>query len=162
MTDEATIIKRRIEACVMQAQMNARNHGGDNATAAMDLICAFALITVKSGGDPDAMLKKSWENAKLVVADFWPEARVNGCARILTKTSRNARVVADGVKSIATVAATSVVARITAMRSAPFATVRAMSRKGHTRDTWPLRQRAPDFLQRRAPRLNPKGRPTNE
>jgi hypothetical protein len=77
MTDDATIIKRRIEACTMQAQMNARNHGGDNATAAMDLICALVLITVKSGGDPDEMLKRSWENAKVVVADFWPDVRVN-------------------------------------------------------------------------------------
>lgn len=76
MTDDTTITKRRIEACVMQTQMNAKNHGGDNATAAMDLICALVLISVKSGADPDKMLNRAWDNAKLVVADFWPDVRV--------------------------------------------------------------------------------------
>lgn len=61
----------------MQAQVNARNHGGDNATAAADLMCAFILISVKSGGDPERALKAMWENAKFVVADFWPDARMN-------------------------------------------------------------------------------------
>ena len=75
--DDAEKTKRRIEACVMQAQMNARNYGGDNATAAADLMCAFVLISVKSGAPPDAALKAMWENAKIVVADFWPDARVN-------------------------------------------------------------------------------------
>jgi hypothetical protein len=77
MTDDATIIKRRIEACTMQAQMNARNHGGDNATAAADLMCAFVLLSVKSGTTPEAALKAMFDNAKVVVADFSPDARVN-------------------------------------------------------------------------------------
>lgn len=77
MADESTIIKRRIEACVMQAQMNARNHGGDNATAAADLMCAFMLIAVKSGGDPDRALASMWEHSKVIVADFWPEQKIN-------------------------------------------------------------------------------------
>ena len=73
MTD--TIIKRRIEACVMQSQVNARNHGGDNATAAADLMCAFVLITAKSGGNPERALKAIWENAKTTVDCFWPDAK---------------------------------------------------------------------------------------
>lgn len=77
MPDEPTIIKRRVEACAMQAQMNARNHGGDNATAAADLMCAFVLTAVKSGGDPEKALAAMWEHAKVVVADFWPDAKPN-------------------------------------------------------------------------------------
>ena len=77
MNDEQTIIKRRIKACVMQAQMNAQTHGGDNATAAADLLTAFALISVKSGADPDKALAAMWDHSKAVVADFWPDARVN-------------------------------------------------------------------------------------
>lgn len=77
MTDEVTIIKRRIEACVMQAQMNARNHGGDNATAEADLMCAFVLLATKSGADPERALKAMWDHAKVVVADFWPDATLN-------------------------------------------------------------------------------------
>lgn len=74
---DPTIIKRRVEACVMQAQVNARNFGGDNATAAADLMCAFVLITVKSGGAPDKAVAAMLDHAKAVVADFWPDARVN-------------------------------------------------------------------------------------
>lgn len=74
---DPTAIKRRIEACVMQAQVNARNFGGDNATAAADLMCAFVLISVKSGANPETALKAMWGNAKVAVADFWPDARVN-------------------------------------------------------------------------------------
>lgn len=75
MTDEATIIKRRIEACAMQAQMNAENHGGDVATASADLLCAFVLLSVKSGCPPDNALEVMWDHAKAVVVDFWPDAR---------------------------------------------------------------------------------------
>jgi hypothetical protein len=75
MTDEVTIIKRRIEACAIQAQMNARNHGGDNATAAADLMCAFVLIAVKSGADPERARAAMWANAKIAVADFFPDAK---------------------------------------------------------------------------------------
>lgn len=74
MPDEAKIIKARIEASAMQAQMNARNHGGDNATAAADLMCAFVLIAVKSGADPERALSAMWDHAKGCVADFWPDA----------------------------------------------------------------------------------------
>lgn len=77
MADEPTIIKRRIEACAMQAQMNARNHGGDNATAAADLMCAFVLLAVKSGGDPERARAAMWDHAKACVADFWPDAKIN-------------------------------------------------------------------------------------
>lgn len=77
MPDEATIIKRRVEAAALGAQMNARNHGGDNATAAADLMCAFVLLAVKSGADPERALAAMWEHSKVVVADFWPDARAN-------------------------------------------------------------------------------------
>jgi hypothetical protein len=77
MANDAMIIKRRIEAAVMGAQVNARSCGGDNATAAADLMCAFVLLSVKSGADPERALKTMWENAKFVVSDFWPDARVN-------------------------------------------------------------------------------------
>lgn len=77
MTDEVTITKRRIEACAMQAQMNAANHGGDTATAAADLMCAFVLISVKSGANPDRARAAMWENALAVVADFWPDQKIN-------------------------------------------------------------------------------------
>lgn len=77
MTDQATIIKRRIEASAMQAHMNAQNHGGDGATAAADLMCAFVLISVKSWADPDRARDAMWEHAKACVADFWPDAKIN-------------------------------------------------------------------------------------
>jgi hypothetical protein len=77
MADQSTIIKRRIEAAVMGAQVNARNFGGDNATASADLMCAFVLLSIKSGADPDRALKIMWDNAKFVVADFWPNERAN-------------------------------------------------------------------------------------
>ena len=67
------VIKARIEASALQAQMNARNHGGDNATAAADLMCAFVLIAVKSGADPERALDAMWSHAKACVDDFWPE-----------------------------------------------------------------------------------------
>lgn len=71
------IIKRRIEALVMGAQINAQNHGGDNATAAMDLLCALALISTKSGAALDKVLSPAQvANAKEVVADFWPNQRL--------------------------------------------------------------------------------------
>lgn len=77
MVDDATITKRRIEACVMQAQMNAKNHGGDNATAAADLMCAFVLVSVKSGADPERAKAAMWDHAKACVSDFWPNGTIN-------------------------------------------------------------------------------------
>lgn len=75
--EDATATKRRIEASVTQASMNAREHGGDNATAAADLMCAFVLISVKSGADPERARAAMWEHAKACVADFWPDAKIN-------------------------------------------------------------------------------------
>lgn len=75
--DDATITKRRIEAAVMGAQVNANNHGGDNATACADLMCAFVLVATKSGADPDKALAAMWEHAKAAVSDFWPNGKVN-------------------------------------------------------------------------------------
>ena len=75
--NNATVIKRRVEACVMQAQVNARNFGGDNATAAADLMCAFVLLCAKSGAPPENAIAAMLDHAKATVADYWPEARVN-------------------------------------------------------------------------------------
>mgnify|MGYP000288904671 CR=1 FL=1 len=75
MPDDATITKRRIEACAMQAQMNAKEHGGDLATAAADLMCAFVLLAVKAGGDPERAKAAMWSHAKACVSDFWPDAK---------------------------------------------------------------------------------------
>lgn len=77
MSDDPTITKRRIEACAIQAQMNARNHGGDNATAAADLMCAFVLVSTKSGADPERAMAAMWDHAKACVADFWPDTKPN-------------------------------------------------------------------------------------
>lgn len=75
-TNDATITKRRIEACATQALLNARNHGGDTATAAADLMCAFVLLSVNAGAPPDASLKAMWDHAKAAVADFWPKGKM--------------------------------------------------------------------------------------
>lgn len=76
MTDEPTLTKRRIEACAMQAQMNAKKHGGDNATAAADLMCAFVMVSRISGADPDRAKAAMWEHAKAACADFFPDERI--------------------------------------------------------------------------------------
>ena len=72
MVDNATTIKRRIEACVIQARANAKKSGGDNATAATDLMCAFVLLSRESGADPERVKDAMWDDAKACVADFWP------------------------------------------------------------------------------------------
>lgn len=74
---DARLTKRRIEACVKQAQMNARTMGGDNATAAMDLLCAFVLICNKTGAPVDQVLVATIGHAIICVDDFWPKERVN-------------------------------------------------------------------------------------
>lgn len=76
MTDAATLTKRRIEACVKQAQLNAKNHGGDNANAIMDLVCAATLLIKMSGGDPERAMSAIKEPVRKVVSDFWPEGKV--------------------------------------------------------------------------------------
>lgn len=77
MGDQAMLIKRRIEACVTQARLNAQRHGGDDATAAADLMCAFVLITTAVGADPERARDAMWESAKGAVADFWPTEKIN-------------------------------------------------------------------------------------
>lgn len=73
--DDSEITKRRVEACVTQALMNAKTHGGDNATAAADLACAFVLLSVGSGADPDKAHTAMWDHAKACVGDFWPNGQ---------------------------------------------------------------------------------------
>jgi hypothetical protein len=77
MFDPEQQARSRIEACVAQAQLNAKAHGGDTAEAAMDLMCAYILLVSKSGGDADALLSTVWDGAKGVVSDFWPGERIN-------------------------------------------------------------------------------------
>ena len=75
--DDETLTKRRIEACARQAVLNATAHGGDKATAAADLMCAFVLIAHKSSADPERALAAMWDHAKACVADFWPAETIN-------------------------------------------------------------------------------------
>lgn len=77
MSDEATLIKRRVEALVTQAQMNAVGHGGDAATAAADLMTAFVLLTTKCGGSPDVAVTTMLPHSKATVGAFWPESAVH-------------------------------------------------------------------------------------
>lgn len=74
--DQATLTKRRIEACARQAQMNAKNHGGDNATAIMDLLCAIALLAKMSGGDFERLIAVAKNPARACVDDFFPEGKL--------------------------------------------------------------------------------------
>lgn len=60
----------RIEALGTAAVINANNHGGDNATAAADLMCAFVLMVRRNRADPDRALAAMWEHAK-ATCDYW-------------------------------------------------------------------------------------------
>lgn len=62
--NDATVIKRRIEA---------RNFGGDNATAAADLMCAFVLISVKSGAPPGPERWKVRSKTFVGMAEAWAD-----------------------------------------------------------------------------------------
>lgn len=77
MSDEAHITIRRIEACVLQAKVQAQLQNKDEATAAGDLMCAFVLIARMNGADPEEALKAMWENAKLTVDHFWDFRRAH-------------------------------------------------------------------------------------
>lgn len=68
---DAENIKKRIEALVVTASLNARNQGGDAATAAADLMCAFVLITMRSGGRPQNAIEAMAAHAIADCADFW-------------------------------------------------------------------------------------------
>lgn len=74
MNDPTTLAKKRIEACATQAQMNADNHGGDASNAAMDLLCAFILVTSKAGSNPNNAMVAAWNSAMQCTADFFPDA----------------------------------------------------------------------------------------
>lgn len=60
----------RIEALGTTAVINSNNHGGDNATAAADLMCAFVLMVRRNRIDPDLALASMWEHAK-ATCDYW-------------------------------------------------------------------------------------------
>lgn len=67
--------KRRIEACVMQAQLNAASAGEDNAVAAADLLCAFILLIRRAGSDPQKSLETCWTPLNGAVTAWWPETQ---------------------------------------------------------------------------------------
>jgi len=75
MDDTTKLAKTRIEACAKQAQMNATNHGGDASNAAMDLLCAFILVTSKAGANPNNAMAAAWNSAMQCTADFFPSDR---------------------------------------------------------------------------------------
>jgi hypothetical protein len=75
--DDPKLTKARIKACAMQAEMNANNHGGDSATAAADLLCAFVLISLKQGAKPDLAKDAMWEHAKAAVKVFFPKGALH-------------------------------------------------------------------------------------
>ncbi|RBO54686.1 hypothetical protein DSD19_04735 [Rhodovulum sp. BSW8] len=64
-------IMARIEALVMTAAVNAANTGGDHATAATDLMCAFVLISMRMGTPPEEAIEISSQNAIAACRDFW-------------------------------------------------------------------------------------------
>ena len=74
---ESTLPKARIKACADQARINAHHHGCDDSTAAMDLLCAFALICQQNGADPETALKPAWHWAKEATEMLFPRDMVN-------------------------------------------------------------------------------------
>lgn len=69
-------IMRRVEALALTASLNAQNNGGDAATAAADLMCAFVLLSMRCGGRPEVAIEKMKPHAIAACADFWgPKGR---------------------------------------------------------------------------------------
>lgn len=68
---ETDRIKRRAEALVLTATTNAQRLGGDNATAAADLMMAFVLLTMRSGGGPKKAIEVMGDNAIAACEAFW-------------------------------------------------------------------------------------------
>lgn len=61
---------------MVTASLNARNQGGDDATAAADLMCAFVLISMRNGGRPDVSVETMKPHAIAACKDFWgPKGR---------------------------------------------------------------------------------------
>lgn len=74
MTDIHTVtegIKSRTEALILTASVNSAKAGGDNANAAMDLMMAFVLITMRSGGNPEKCINEAKDHAIFAAAEFW-------------------------------------------------------------------------------------------
>ncbi len=70
---DADKIKARVEAIVAQSLLNAKQHGGDTATAAADVMCAFVLLCVGANGRPEKALAAMWDHAVATVGDLWPK-----------------------------------------------------------------------------------------
>ncbi|MDO5705562.1 MAG: hypothetical protein Q4G49_10900 [Paracoccus sp. (in: a-proteobacteria)] len=73
MTDRENpeITMKRIEALAMMAGVNASNSGGDHATAAADLLCAFVLMAMRAGADPIEAREAMERHAIVACEDFW-------------------------------------------------------------------------------------------
>lgn len=77
MHEQDKSIAGRIETCATQACLNAHHNGLGVEAAAMDLLCAFALLVRNSGGDPDDTMQAVWGHAKSCVTGFWPKPTLN-------------------------------------------------------------------------------------
>lgn len=71
------LIKARIGACADQARLNAHNHGGDDSTALMDLLCGFVLICQQNRADPEQAMKNAWPQCQRAVAGIFKPNEVN-------------------------------------------------------------------------------------
>jgi len=70
---QAERIKARINAVATTAVLNAHQGGGDRATAAADLLCAFVRVSQAAGADPQTALEVMLPDATAAVAAFWPK-----------------------------------------------------------------------------------------
>jgi len=70
---EPSVIMARIKALAAAAEINASNHGGDRATAAADLMCAFVLISMRAEADPKKAADVMLPNAIGACHDFFAD-----------------------------------------------------------------------------------------
>mgnify|MGYP000361856130 CR=1 FL=1 len=68
---KAKAIIQRAEYHVRWAQHNATRHGGDDATAAADLMMAFVLISIRNGADPDRAIDAMRHDAIAACSLLW-------------------------------------------------------------------------------------------
>lgn len=72
---DAAVMKRRIEALVSAAKLNAKATGHDDLDRARrDLICAFFLVALERSPTPDTTLETILVDAKIALAWFYATA----------------------------------------------------------------------------------------
>ena len=69
--------KSRIRFLDVKASLNAAKHRKDEATASMDLLCAFVLSIKERGGSPERARDAAWKHAVDAVNAWWPDKPVN-------------------------------------------------------------------------------------